>query len=300
MLKVQNPPPFAPLKFLFLLIIIIIAGLVTFVTAVHPLSAQESSPAVKGDGGKADGAKEESLKVMQARVSRMTVKIPAGAESRRAELVSVPLIHYTDQVRNLPESTLWVWQQEGLPVLFCKVERLASSKATTVSWQYCCVPATGEKADVEWERQFRWRARDAAYEWVPLTEEADPRDQAPARLTQMRTIVRGFGGETEQTPVKSRQKMRLLTSPLHRFAAPDQNVLDGAVFGLTSNGTNPDALLVVEALREPVANARWRFGVVGMTGDAVEVVHKDKTVWTKPYTAGPGDHRSWMWYVSAQ
>jgi hypothetical protein len=72
------------------------------------------------------------------------------------------------------------------------------------------------------------------------------------------------------------------------------------VFGLTSNGTNPDVLLVVEALGKPESNARWRYGVVAMTGDAVEVVLKDKTVWTKPYTDGPGDHRSWMWYVSAQ
>jgi hypothetical protein len=297
MLTALNCPTFAPPKFL---IALVIAGLVTTAAPGHQLHAQESLAADKSDRNKADRAKAESLKEMQSRVSRMIVKIPAGAESRRAELMPAPLIHYADQVRNLPESTLWVWQQEGLPILFCKVERLPNSQTGATSWQYCCVPATGEKADVEWERQFRWRARETAFQWVSLPDEADPRDQAPARLTQMRSIVRGFGGETEQTPIKSRQKMRLLTSPLHRFAAPEKNVLDGAVFGLTSNGTNPDALLVVEALGDPVSKARWRYGIVGMTGDAVDVVHKDKSVWSKPYTPGPGDHRSWMWYVSAQ
>jgi hypothetical protein len=114
----------------------------------------------------------------------------------------------------------------------------------------------------------------------------------------MKAVVREFSGETEQTPIKSRQELRLLASPLHRFAAPDKNVLDGAVFGLTSNGTNPDVLLIVEALRDEESKSRWRYAVVGMTGDAVEVVHQKAKVWTKPYTDGPGDHRSWMWYVT--
>lgn len=249
---------------------------------------------------KSDSAKDESLKLMRERASRMIVKIPAGSEARRAELAEAPLIHYADPVRNLPESTLWVWQQEGLPVLFCKIERLTNSRTGNFRWQYCCVPATAEKADVEWERQFRWRARDTSFKRLPLADAPDPRDQVAARLTQMKAVARGFGGETEQTPVKSRQKMRLLASPLHRYAGSKDNVLDGAVFGLTSNGTNPDALLIVEALRDPESNARWRYAVVGMTGDAVEVVHKEKVVWTKPYTDGPGDHRSWMWYVTAQ
>jgi hypothetical protein len=267
------------------------ACLLSAAPADKSLFAQESTAPVK-----AATAKEESLKVMQARARRMIVNIGAGAELHRAELVESPLVHYADQVRNLPESTLWVWQQEGLPVLFCKVERLAKSQTETTSWQYCCVPATGEKADVEWERQFRWRARDTPFQWMPLAEESEPRDQPAARLSQMKAIVRGFGGETKQVPINTSQKMRLLASPLHRFAVPDQGVVDG----LTSNGTNPDALLIIEALREPVANARWRYAVVGMTGDAVDVVFKDKTIWTKSYTDGPGDHRSWMWYVSAQ
>jgi hypothetical protein len=249
---------------------------------------------------KADTAKAEALERMLARTKLMIVRMQAEAEERRPELVEAPLIHYADQVRDLPESTLWVWQQQGLPVLFCKVEQIRNSRSGNASWQYCCVPATAEKIDIEWQRQFRWRSREALFKWVPVTEAPEPSDKAPTRLTQMKAIVRGFGGETEQTPVKSRQKMRLLASPLHRFAAPEQNVLDGAVFGLTSNGTNPDVLLLVEALGKEESKARWRYGVVGMTGDAVEVVLKDKTVWKKRYTDGPGDHRNWMWYVSAQ
>jgi hypothetical protein len=93
--------------------------------------------------------------------------------------------------------------------------------------------------------------------------------------------------------------MRLLTSPLHQYASPKQNVVDGAVFGLTSNGTNPDALLLIEALADPETDAMWRYAVVGLTGDAADVSHADKKVWSKEYSDGPGDYSSWMWYVAA-
>jgi hypothetical protein len=270
----------------------VLAAVLLLLLPIGSAPAEDSPP-----DQKADTARAESLERMLARTKQMIVRIQAGAEERRPELVEAPLIHYADQVRNLPESTLWVWHQQGLPVLFCKVEQIRDARA---SWQYCCVPATADKIDVEWQRQFRWRSRETLFSWVAVADAPEPSDKAPTRLTQMKAIVRGFGGETEQTPIKSRQKMRLLASPLHRFAAPEQNVLDGAVFGLTSNGTNPDVLLLVEALGKEESKARWRYGVVGMTGDAVEVVLKNKTVWKKPYTDGPGDHRSWMWYVAAQ
>ena len=82
-------------------------------------------------------------------------------------------------------------------------------------------------------------------------------------------------------------------------AALDQNVVDGVVFGLTSNGTNPDALLLIEALRDAEGDSQWRFAVVGMTGDGVEVMHKQTKAWSKSFSDGPGDYRSWMWYVAA-
>jgi len=257
------------------------------------LRADESEPAA---GDKA--AREESLKLMRAKAEQIIVRLGAGDDAQACELKETPLIHYSDQVRRLPESTLWVWQRGGQPALFCKVERITDAAGATKSWQYCCVPATSEKADVEWRRDFRWRARETPFQWMTIAETADPRDQAAARLTQMKAIAREFGGQTEQTNVNSRQTMRLLASPLLRYAAADQNVLDGAVFGLTSNGTNPDALLLVESLVKPEAKSRWRYAIVGMSGDAIEITRSEAKVWSKPFSGGPGDHRSWMWYVS--
>lgn len=233
---------------------------------------------------------------MLDQAQRMLVKVGVA---EKCELKETPLIHYSDQVRRLPESTLWLWEDGGRPVLFCKIERITGADGATKMWQFCCSPATASKTDVTWGKNFRWRARELPFRWLSLPDASPPRDQPRARLTQMKSIARGFSGRTAQTPAKTEQEMRLLTSPLHQYASPEQNVVDGAVFGLTSNGTNPDALLMVEALAEPEAGATWRYAVVGLTGDAADVSREDKKVWSKEYSDGPGDYRNWMWYVSA-
>lgn len=243
--------------------------------------------------------KQKSLQALLDQAKRMSVKVGTTPEALECKLKESPLIHYSDQVRSLPDSSLWVWEHKGLPALFCKIERLAKADGTTKAWQYCCVPVTSDKMDVSWGRSFRWRSRESSIHWSPLAAPQPPRDQARARLSQMKTLAREFSGRTEQTPTNSRQEMRLLSNPLHQYTSPDQNVVDGAVFGLTSNGTNPDALLLVEALEEAEGDSQWRFGVVGMTGDGVEVLRQKTTVWSKPYSDGPGDYRSWMWYVKS-
>lgn len=242
--------------------------------------------------------KQKSLAVMLSQAKQMLVQAGAANDLSKCELKEQPLIHYSDQVRRLPESTLWMWEQKGTPALFCKIERVAEANGGTKLWQYCCAPAMNEKFDVTWGRSFRWRAREQAFHWSPLADAPEPRGQPRARLTQMKALAREFHGRTEQANIKSQQEMRLLASPLHQYAAPGENIIDGAVFGLTSNGTNPDVLLVIEALGEAKEKSKWRYGVVGMTGDAVELFHETTKVWSKEFSDGPGDYRSWMWYVT--
>lgn len=264
------------------------------------LSAQESPEKPAEEKPTSKKADDKTVKLMRERVQNMEVRFPAGEQGKLAELLPNPLIHYSDQIRALPESTLWVWQMDQVPVLFCKVEQLKDKQTSLVSWQYCCVPATDTKADVTWKRDYRWRARETGFQWISVPETATPHPQEGIRLTQLRGIARGFIGEIKGPPESGIQQSRLLPRPLHRFASPQTKVVDGAVFGLTSNGTNPDILLIVEALQDVVEGSHWRYAVLGMTGDAATVKFKDKSVWSKQFTNGPGDHKSWMWYVSTQ
>ena len=64
----------------------------------RPVPAEESVPP-----DRVDRAKAESLGRMLARTKQMIVRVQAGSEERRPELVEAPLIHYADQVRTAAE-----------------------------------------------------------------------------------------------------------------------------------------------------------------------------------------------------
>lgn len=260
----------------------------------------EDAAAKPASPDKSATAEDPVLKEMLARARNLDVRFPPGDKSRPAELHPTPLIHYSDQVRDLPESTLWTWELDHVPVLFCKVERLVSKTTSRVSWQYCCVPACEDQTDVIWKRDFRWRSKEVAFKWTSIPDLQPPHPQPSGRLIQLKGVARHFGCEVKGRPEAGSQQSRLLPHPLHRFASPETNVQDGAVFGLTSNGTNPDVLVLVEALKSPVGESHWRYAVIGMTGDAAKVRFQDQPVWSKEVTAGPGDHKSWVWYLSTQ
>ena len=85
--------------------------------------------------------------------------------------------------------------------------------------------------------------------------------------------------------------MRLLPRQLHRYSDSAGDLLDGAIFTFTANGTNPDVLMFVQAVRTPDADAAWQYGIVGMTADAIELQLDDSPVWSKKATDGYGDER---------
>jgi hypothetical protein len=235
----------------------------------------------------------------RTQVQAMTVTVtPAGAPGAAAELVATPLLHYSDQQRGLTESTLWVWQLDGQPVLFSKLERLFDGQGVATGWQYCCTPTTTETVEIQSDRRIRWRSKAAALNWQEFDEAPLPGDSAVVRLRQLKALAAQFEGEIENTRLRDREQMRLLPQPLHRYESPKEGVIDGAAFGITSKGTNPDSLLLIEAVATEGSAAEWRFGIVGMTGDAVSIRLGDKVVFHKPFTEGPGDHRSWLWVLA--
>ncbi len=84
---------------------------------------------------------------------------------------------------------------------------------------------------------------------------------------------------------KSRNwELRLLTQPLYRYKSTDPDVLDGALFAfVTSAGTDPEALLVLEARKTGATNAPvWHYAVARFTDLNLWVRHKGKEVFSAP------------------
>src|SRR5262245_55966423 len=111
----------------------------------------------------------------------------------------------------------------------------------------------------------------------------------------MRDLARQFSGEILRVAATDeRHQMRLLPRPLYRYPEGVPGIVDGAVFGFTGTGTNPDLLFVLEL----PTDSGWQFGLAGMTAEGLNVRLKDQIVWRLPHSAGK-DHvfDNWTYFV---
>ena len=102
-----------------------------------------------------------------------------------------------------------------------------------------------------------WKPRAAGIELSP-----DRRRPSPCRLGRAAArgrcgaMAREFSAATRDAK-DNRWELRLLSQPLYRYESTDPDVLDGALFAfVTSAGTDPEALLVIEARRPPAVERR--------------------------------------------
>jgi len=226
-------------------------------------------------------ANSASLKVLQQRVETTQVALSKEA-GRKAKLVEKPVFRYSDELRQIEDAGVWLWTDRGRPVAAMKVERYQSGRFP-IPWLYCFTSLSSELVDADWTNAKPFRARQPGVKWQPLSD--DPATTRPARLVQMRDFARRFSVELLRDAAGTdRIQMRLLTRPLFRYdETPD--VLDGAVFGFTGTGTNPDVLLLLDL----PPNGGWRFGIAGMTAEGVSTKLKETIVVELPHTAGRGN-----------
>lgn len=98
----------------------------------------------------------------------------------------------------------------------------------------------------------------------------------------MKQLARRISATISDRPDGSdKEVMRLLPKPVFLFPQkPATPTL--AIFGLTSNGTNPDAYIILQIESES-DRPKWTYGVRRMTTGAVQVSLDDNTIWTSEY-----------------
>jgi hypothetical protein len=240
------------------------------------------------DASKSDtAASEASLKAMLQRVENTQVQLSKQAD-RPLKVVSAPVFRYSDELRHIEDAGLWLWTDRGRPAVAMKVERYKAGVHPR-PWLYCFSSLSSELVNADWPNERMYQARKPGVEWKTLDEQ--PAKTRPARLVQMRDIARRFSAEVVNFQNDPRQ-MRLLSRPLFRF--DEETKIDGALFGFTGTGTNPDLLLLLET----TAENGWQYGCATMTAEGLRVRLADKLVWEIPHTGGKGTvFDNWMYFA---
>ena len=194
-----------------------------------------------------------------------------GATRTPAERVPDPLHRWTDPTRPFSGGALWVWKSGGRPVAVMGIELYAAWSLEFVSLSTGLVEAQ--------DGQIRWRPQKAGVEFREIPTAPAPADDQPKRLRQMRDLVKRISASEFYDG--KHYALRLLPHPIDRYADPASGAVDGAIV-IYANGTNPEALLLIEARRKGTGSPVWSYAAAPLTRAEPTLKLDGKDIWTSP------------------
>jgi hypothetical protein len=202
----------------------------------------------------------------------------------RVKRIERPLLVFGDSARDNGDGTLWAWGDTDRPVAVLETyfhTRAGGQRANaiTLTGTDVVIAKTPNTADVIWQPQ------QAQIEPTPFSDAPDPDRKQSVRTRQLKELARRFSAHQFWDPDNSRYELRLLVQPVHRYADEDAQIHDGALFVL-AHGTNPEVLVLIEALGESIDKARWHYSLARGGSAEMHVAIDGKEVWTAGRTPG--------------
>jgi hypothetical protein len=263
-------------------------------------TADESSPGNQADKDARQRDREKMLQAMRAKAQTLKVRDSADDTGDALPMLSEPLFRYSDQPRRILDASLWAWGRKGRPEVMAKVEGYDRPQGT--QWLFCVVSLSSATVTVDpADGGHVWSSTEPGMELQTLDDGPEPAASKAGRLRQMKEVARRFSATITVDPNEQNvQEMRFLPQPIHRYGDDQPGGMSGALFGFTTNGTNPDALLAIELARQEESAFAWRYALAGMTQGGLSVKLDEKEVWTKAYQPGPTEYGNWLWYFEGK
>ena len=223
----------------------------------------------------------------QLREYRLVVE---GRGDKPCEFNEDPLTRWDNPISQNADGLMFLWTDRGRPVVLMN----GHFNVTSQNWGRVFIALTDRPIEMKHGDQSFWKPQRPGSPLKPLSDVKPPADKPAARLVQMRNIAKEFqvicnwGGKE-----KSDWQMRLLPTPLYRYQAPDEGIVDGAIFGYIQSG--PEAVLLVEARQTPTG-LEWHYSASRCTTYRIrfarhnqvvaEFPHLDEWVNTEPFFPG--------------
>jgi hypothetical protein len=266
---------------------------VCLLAAAAVVCAALAANLANGAEGEKPGQQGQLLEPMRALAKATQVRFPQG--DVQPQLVASPVFRYDDKPRFFLDATMWVWTAAGRPVAFEKIEAMAQDRP---KWGYCFTSVAEDLLEVEWGDGREYRSTAPGAEFRPLPGVAVPARSA-ARKREARKLARDFSARIlTDDAANTTEEMRLLPTPIFEYNDPETKEFLGAVFGLTTSGTNPDLLILLEPRNAPGAPA-WHYAVGRMTIGGVTLKYRDVTVWeVEFYPPRPTAFPTWTFFYT--
>jgi hypothetical protein len=241
--------------------------------------AGRDCPAIEPEKSEEDLQKERIREWMQSYAEETTVAVLTDAGAQPAEMVAEPVFRYSDVPREIPDATLWVWTRNGRPVAFQKVE--VNAWQGTSQWTICYASLADELIETRWPQRDVFKSTEPGVVYKSVPEAPAPANGALQRTLQIKALKDRFAGSIDQGNGEY-EPIRVLPTPIFQYTDPDTKLPLGAIFAMTSTGTNPDVLLLLDARPDADGRLRWHYGIARLTSVGHQVKLDDMVVWDDP------------------
>jgi hypothetical protein len=217
---------------------------------------------------------EAALRLTQAAAAEYEIRV--AGDDKPLELRREPVLRWSNPVAGEVHGNVFLWTRDGRPLVVGALFKWFSPN-THMAHEFHSLAegplrATFHGAPV-------WKTGEAGLRFVDVPGAAAPAAGEAQRLLQLKQVAKDFAG-SKKLPRGRETEVRLLPQPIHRYAAPKQGVINGAVFAFVE-GTDPDIFLLIEARGKNAADARWQFAAARMFSvGEMSLRHRDQQVWS--------------------
>jgi hypothetical protein len=245
----------------------------------------QGKSAVGSESGQATKTKREFLLELYAHEAESYTIYRDASRKEPLELQHEPVYIWTNLVREGEQyGSVFVWTYRGRAEAIGTFFSFPPKGTRSLCHEFHSLSLTVLDVVHPAKQAGSWVPEAPGIELTALPVAPKPGRTTPQRLVQMRALSRDFSATTRDA--KERQwELRLLPQPLYRYESTDPNVLDGAVFAfVTSAGTDPEAILVIEA-RPGAAGGQpaWHYAVGRFTDLNIVVRHKGQEIFSGPF-----------------
>lgn len=194
-----------------------------------------------------------------------------GADDGERLVLAKPVLRFNDNVSGVVDAVQLLWFDGPQPHVTASFWR---RKDGLIAHEFQSL--SSERVIAKVGGQTMWHPLKPGVEPQPLADAPEPAKAATGRLSQMRTLARGFSAAVKNQ--SSDRSLRLLTQPIARYGKPNADILDAAWF-VFAKGTNPEVMVLIESRRKDDTYA-WHYSPVRMTSRACELKLGDVVVWS--------------------
>jgi hypothetical protein len=219
---------------------------------------------------------EAALKLTLAAALEYEIRVGKDEKEKKLDLQREPVLKWSNPDRGEIHGNVFLWTRDGRPLAVgCLFKWF--SPFTHMSHEFQSFAE--EPLTAKFHGNQVWETNEPGLRFEDIPSATAPAANEAQRILQMKQLAKDFSGKKTERDETKDVELRLLTQPIHRYAAPKQDVITGGLFALV-HGTDPEIFLLIEARGKDIAKARWQYAATRMTGVAVLLRHKDQKVWS--------------------